>query len=81
MRTPALIVAFVALALQAPGAIQGAGEPTQAHLLPVDLAARQPTPLCQRPARERVFVMAAVLKQDEAVLLLDEEGRPSPADF
>lgn len=81
MRTPALIVALLALALQAPGAMPGAGQP-QARIERVDLAARQPAaPSCQWLAPERFLVMAAVLKQDEAPRLLDEEGRPSPADF
>ena len=81
MRTPALIVAFLALALRSPGAIQGAGQSQKTRIQPASVTAQLGAPLyCQRQASERLPITAAVLKRDEAALL-DEGQRPSPADF
>ncbi len=82
MRTPALIVAFLALALQSPGAIQGAaGQSQRTRIQPASITAQPSAPTyCQRLAPERLLITAAVLKRDAAALL-DESERPSPADF
>ena len=81
MRTPALIVAFLALALQSPGAIQGAGQSQRTRIQPASITAQASAPTyCQRLAPERLLITAAVLKRDAAALP-DESERPSPADF
>ena len=80
MRTPALIVAFLALALQSPGAIQGAaGQSQKTRIQPATAQLSAPT-YCQRLAPERLLITAPVLNRDAAALLDESEG-PSPADF
>jgi len=81
MRTPALIVTFLALALQSPGAIQGAGQSKETRIQLAGITVRPiALPYCQRLAPERLLITAAVLKRDEAAPL-DEGGGLSPADF
>jgi hypothetical protein len=81
MRTPALIVAFLALGLQSPRAIQGAGQSQRTQIQPASITAQIGVPTyCQRLALERPLITAAVLTRDAAALL-DESERPSPADF
>ena len=80
MRT-ALVVAFVALALQPGGSPRGAGGENTSRLAPaIDVAQSTSGEYCGRVTPDNLTAQTAVL-EDELQLVLEGDYGTTPADF